>query len=167
MGRQVNFYMLPEDQLEFEAWLRAKGDVCFINQPLRTEEIEVIPTLIVPEMGKTWLGVYLAQRTDLENILVKYVASQNYWLIDDNQSPVVEFGRCYFDGSILGRGRLYFRTGFYSDEEQEKEKQFINWADKILKWIRTHYNRDPKTGYYIGPHAKKWILHKGGQLRPV
>lgn len=167
MGKQVNFYMLPEDQLEFEQWLKARGDVCFIKQPLKTSELEIISTLVVPEMGKTWLDVYLARHTDLEDILVTYVSDQKYWLVDNNQSPVIEFGRCYYDGNILGRGRLYIQTGFYGDEEQEKEKQFINWADKILKWIRTHYNRDSKTGYYIGPHAKKWILHKGGLLRPV
>jgi hypothetical protein len=167
MGRQVNFYMLPEDQLEFEEWLNARGDVCFIKQPLKTSELEIVPTLVVPEMGKTWLDVYLARQTDLADVLVSYVSSQNYWLVDDGQSPVIEFGRCYFDGKILGRGRLYFRIGFYGDEEQEKEKQFANWADKILRWIRTHYDRDPKTGYYIGSYAQKWILHEGGLLRPV
>ena len=167
MGKQVNFFMLPEDQLEFEGWLMARGDVCFLNEPLKMQELEILPTLIVPEMGKTWLSVYLAQHNNLEDIRVEYVSNQNYWLIDQRYSPVIEFSRCYFDGKILRRGRLYFCTGFYSDEEQEKEKQFVNWANKILKWIRTNYDRDPHTGFYVGSHAYKWVQQEGGQLSLV
>ena len=167
MGKQVNFYMLPEDQLAFEKWLKARGDVCFLKQPQTTSELEIAATLVVSEIEKTWLDVYLARPIDLEDVLVDFIPTQNYWLVDDSQSPVVEFGRCFYDGRVLGRGRLYFRTGFLSEDEVEKELEFAKWAGKLLRWIRAHYERDPKTGIYIAPHAKNWVLNEGGQLRIV
>jgi hypothetical protein len=38
MGRQVNFYMLPGDLLDFEAYLKRKEPVCFFREPLLTIE---------------------------------------------------------------------------------------------------------------------------------
>jgi hypothetical protein len=118
-------------------------------------------------MGKTRLKIYLVRESDLNQIRLTFVSNQQYWLVDELWSPAVSFFRCYYDGQILGRGNLYVRTGFFADDEQDEEKEFVHWAGKLMKWIRNHYERDPKTGYYIGPAARQWVLRQGGQLRPT
>jgi hypothetical protein len=162
MGRQVNFYMLPEDLLEFEQMLRSKEDVYFVEYRLQEPKLKTMETLTVQEMGKSWLTCFLVRVCDAENLLYKYVPVQNYWHIDDDRSPAVELWRCYFDGSILRRGRLYFLPDFYDDKGQlvKKPEDFIKWANSLLQWVRKKYKRDPETGFYIGPHAEAW--KKGG-----
>jgi hypothetical protein len=153
LGRQVNFYMLPADQLAFENWLKKRGDVCFLQEPFKTQEIETLPTLIIPEMGKTRLRVYLAHPANLQKIILDHRSWREGWHIDFPLSPVVQFDRCYYDGKIIRRGRLYFQPRLYEDEVEEK--QFADWADKLLRWIRRNYERRPQSFEYVGPQAKK------------
>jgi hypothetical protein len=166
MGRQVNFYMLPEDLTVFEEALKEQGQICFLPERLPSPKLQTLSTLAIPEMGKTWLGVYLCRETDLSNIVVKSIPKQEYWTIDENRSPVVQFDRCYYDGRIVRRGRLYFLEGFYNEEGHwvEKSENFIRWAGGLLRWIRKHYKKDPKTGFYVGPYAWEWVSRGIGRL---
>jgi len=166
MGRQVNFYMLPDDIAAYEQVLKAEGNVCFLEEMTPTPQIRIIDTLAVPETKNRRLRVYLAQEGDLSGIVTEEVPTQQYWLIDVVQSLAVEFDRSYYNGQILGRGRLYFQTGYYDSNDQciDKPEEFVRWADRLLRWIRRHYKRNPETGFYLGPHAWEWVA-RGGQLR--
>ncbi len=42
MGRQVNFYMLAEDLLEFEERVRSKEKVLFVKNRLSAPEIQTL-----------------------------------------------------------------------------------------------------------------------------
>lgn len=160
--------MLPEDLLEFEKDFKKVDDVIFIESWLPEPKLTITDTLRIPAMGDTWLKMYLAKSVDREKIIIEHVEGQKYWTINDH-SLVVELLRCYFDGGILRRGRLYFQPGFYDRQGTwvEKPKEFIKWADGLLRWIRRNYSKDPETGFYIGPHAREWVSQKNGQLDPL
>jgi len=168
MGRQVNFYMHPDDIADYEQVLKADGNVCFLEEPTPTPQIKIRQTLAVPETGKRWIDLYLARESDLPHIVVKHVPVQDYWLIDVVRSLAVQFDTSYYNGEVLGRGRLYFQTGYYDSNDQciDKPEEFVRWADRLLRWIRRHYKRDPETGFYLEPHAWEWVA-KGGQLRKL
>jgi hypothetical protein len=163
--------MLAYDLAEFERVLQARDEIVyFFSARFSTSTPQTIPTLVIPEMGKTLLGVYLVRKDDLTDLVVKEVSKQNYWKIDSVISPAVEFDRCYHDETMVRRGRLYFHEGFFYDEADnwvEKPKEFISWANSLLRWIRSHYKRDPKTGFYVGPSAWEWASQQGGQLNPL
>ena len=113
-GRQVNFYMLPADQLEFEDWLKTKHDVCFIKGRLKSREVEIVPSLAAQEMSKTpfFDTTYLVREVDSKQIFFRHVWTDNFWTVDTWLSPVVEFWRCYYDGEILRRGSLHYPCTF-------------------------------------------------------
>lgn len=162
MGRQVNFYMLPEDLAGFELMLRTKGGISFVSDLFSSPSVQTITTLQGSTQGKR----YLALDIDLGSIVTRLVSKQNLWRIDDLRSPVIEFTRGYFDGNSLRRGRLYFSPGFYDDSGHwvEKHNDFVKWADGLLHWIRKNYKRDSNTGYYIGPHVLKKVSSGGIRL---
>lgn len=166
MGRQVNFYMIAEDLLEFEQMIRSREDVYFVEYRLPEPKLKTVETLAVQEMGKSWLDMFLVRKADSLNLLFTYVPVQNYWHIDDDRSPVVELSRCYFDGSIIRSGRLYFLTDFYDEGGRlvKKPGDFIKWADGLLRWVRKKYKKDPDTGFYVGPHAEAWRSKTGGRF---
>ena len=163
MGRQVNFYMLPADLAKFEHILRARGDTFFVAGCLPSPEVAIHNTL-----RTDWLRTYLIRGSDSAQATTIAVPAQGYWHVDALRSPVVEFDRCYYDGTVIGRGRLYFQPGFYADEQWvDKTSEFIRWADSLIRWVRRHYRRDPQTGYYVGPHAWEWVTQQGGTLRTL
>lgn len=166
MGRQVNFYMLANDLARFEEWLQSNNEVFFINSRLSTPEIQPLQTLAISKMGETPLMVYLARKSELSDLVIKVVSNQNYWKIDILRSPAVELMRCYYNENMVRRGRLYFQTGYYDSDGHwiEKPKEFLDWANSLLRWIRNHYQKDPEIDFYVGPSAREWISQKGGQL---
>lgn len=169
MGRQVNFFMHPDGIPEFEETVKKTGqEIMFIGDESSTKEPHLLKTLaILPEeMGKVSLIAYITKKDFFQMIKSRFVERQNYWSIDEQESPVIEFIRSYFDGKILRRGRLYFQTGYYDSNDNwvEQPKSFLTWADSVLRWIRNHYVKDPATGDYASPAAIQWQKTSGGEF---
>ncbi len=81
MGRQVNFYMLAEDLLEFEERVRSKEKVLFVKDRLSASEIQTLDTLAIPEMGTTSLLLYLVREKMLKKCLSSLLQGSIGWLI--------------------------------------------------------------------------------------
>lgn len=161
--------MASDDIKEFEdAVSSIEKDVYFVEDHLKNKKIETIDTLSPPQDEGSLYKIYLIKKEYIRNIKLRFVDIQNYWTIDFNM-PVVEFNRCYYNDKIMRRGRLYFETGFYdkNGSSVEHPKDFIEFADELLKWVRKHYSRDKKTGFYVGPHAKKWQEKTGGMFKEL
>jgi len=119
----------------------------------------VAKSLLVPSMGESWLTIYLAPSSQMENIVCEKVPSKGYWTIDSLFSPVVEFSRCYFNGKVLREGRLFYDTGYYDEFEKwvDKSKDFLKWAEKLFRITKKVLNKSPDNQAYIGPNALIWI----------
>jgi len=167
MGRQVNFFMLNEDIIEFEKAIRKKEEVIILGEPMYEPKLRIIESLSIKDINDEWFWVYLTRRNDLYAISIKKINKQQYWLIDPLHSPVVEFGKSSFNGKVLRRSRIYYDPYYYDEEGNviEKPKDFIKWADSLLRWIRRHYKKDPVWGFYIGPAALEWYQRTGGELK--
>lgn len=161
---QINFFMHPDDLLEFEQVLGDARQVSFIQEPLQSEIPVLVDSLINNVGGSTWLRAYVVRKPDYPKISSYFVKGQGYWLIDEKRSPVVEIMRSFFDGKIVRRGRLYYCTGYFDDKENwlEKDADFVSWGKQLTTLIRRKYTRDKETGYYIGPHAYRWKIETGG-----
>jgi hypothetical protein len=110
-------------------------------------------------MGKVNLRLAIARPESLGEIHLRRIPEQGYFLIELG-SPVIEFDRCYFDGTILRRGRIYFRTG------PGLEPAFVQWANKVLRSVRSELIKDSALGpHYYGPAARDWLLRTGAQER--
>jgi hypothetical protein len=166
MGRQVNFYMLPEDLNVFEDNIRSRTPLSFIRGKLERPAIIIEPTLNTTETNNSWLRMYIARNIDLESVVIRSVEKQGYWVVASDQSPVVEIDRCYWKDNILRRGRLYFNLNYLDANNQvvSKSPEFVQWADDLLKWIRRNYERDKNTGFYLSPNAKMWSSNEKNRL---
>lgn len=163
MGKQVNFYMHPDDLNDFNKMMRLDKELKMINNISQSKKPEVRESLTVTEYNKERLTIYLVQSKYINDVKMKFIAKQNYWLVDELCSAVIEFSRCYFDGVIMRRGRLYYQAGYYDENDNWKDKpeDFKLWADKKLSWIKKNYQKEKGVEFYVGSHAKEWKASGG------
>lgn len=169
MGHQVNYFMLGEDTQEFEEMLKARGDVAFVPYVFLENAVKTVPTLNIMEAGRPEFMLWLARHIDIPQITLQFVPQQLYWLVDEERSPVVQLHKSIIKGQTILRGRLYFYTGYYDRDGRwvAKPDDFIRWADGLIRWIRRHYVVDPKTKFYVGPHAWQCFLEGKCQLKAM
>jgi hypothetical protein len=164
VGKQVNFFMHPDDLAEFDAWLRNRDETVVLADCSQTPMPQLLSSVSIGRMGEESLRVFLVRSTDLPNVISRSIPNRGY-LIDGLRSPVVEFSRCYFDDKLLRRGRLYYDPGFWDEKKQWKTKvaAFSRWADAILRRIRSAY-KTKQSSSYVGPSATKWAKENNGEL---
>ncbi len=164
MGRQINFFLHPDDQNEFDALLKSSGDVLFLPYYYHAKEIFTLPDSIIRDIGKEGSRVYLIRPSVLPEIKLQYVESLGYWLIQDNELPVLHFDRCIYNPNEIYRGRLYFQPQYIKGMQWvEKSPDFLKWADNIIKKARRKLKRHTIVASggtyqeYVGKNAAVWI----------
>lgn len=160
MGHQINFFLGPNDHAELEMRLREAGELVVLRNRSLTPEPHPVDTTNFTEDGKQWLFLYLVRPSDLSAVRTREVAAQGYWSVDDLRSPVIELNRCYYNGKILRRGRLYFVDGYYGAQDQwvEKPEEFKAWAKRLFAAARKTLTFDKNLGAHIGPEAEQMRL---------
>jgi hypothetical protein len=166
MGRQVNFFFLPQDLNECEGRIRQLGPVVFFESRSQSAAPELLENTVINEMGKTWLDIYLALPEHLPLVKLREVKAQGWYSVEESTSPVIELSRCYFDGKILRRGRLYYNESYYAEDGQliTKPNDFTNWARKVLKVAVKGLLKDPNTSSYVGRGASLWREQEKGSF---
>lgn len=150
---QINFYLHPDDQASFEAALRGCGEL-LVLQGLEASTRPVLSTTTsILEMGRENLRIYLVRPQDIGSVCGRQQPS-GAWTVDAMKSPVVEFSRCYFDGTGMRRGRLYAIFKYLGEDGQKvsKTKDFLQWARCLIKAAR-HSLTKRDDGDYVGPIA--------------
>jgi hypothetical protein len=156
MGHQLNYFLMPEDMRLLEKRLREKCPVVFLDTRSQQPAPIQLPDLEVAEFGKTRLRVILAPPDALQSVVLEYIPQQGYWLVDSTRSPVIELDRCYYDGKLLRKGRLYYERQFVDKGAWvEKSAAFQAWAKKVFSVARMGLLRAPEALAYLGPHAQQ------------
>lgn len=162
MGKQARLFLLPDDYGDVQSAIERYGRARFLPDPLPGQAVSSIDSLFLglEQMGKVNLTVFIAREQDLERVKTKFVPGQGYYVVDDLKSPVVEFTRCYFTGSLLRQGRIYFRTGS-GPANESADNDFARWANSILKGvIKDLEKEDIGGGVYLSKRVRKWIDSK-------
>ena len=160
MGKQIRFFMTPEDEREFAQFVREDPDTVFIARQTRTSDILEFSS---PEEAdrseciehKTWLWIW-NKRICTQVKLAQY--SPHTFAVLGNNEELIEFHRCFLHGRTMVAGRLYADMSSLDETGKQlirKEMEFQRWYDKLARWIRRHYTRDPKYGDNIGPRARQ------------
>jgi hypothetical protein len=166
MGHQIDFYLLPIDLLEIEQDLHHLTNFSILHSNSITDRPRIIDTTDFMENGTQWLYLYLVRPGDLEHVTTRYVPNQRHWIVDELRSSAIELNRCFFDGKILRRGRLYYVDGFYGEDGQwqDKPEEFKRWAKSILARVKKRLKRSGN--FYLGAEAEKWLASGAGALVP-
>ncbi len=164
MGRQINYFMHPDDEAEFINFIKSTADICFITRPQRGPNLEILDSISSASLQGHWGSVYILwnrYRSDVKIDLIE----EGHWHINTN-SPLIEFGLCYYDKVILRRDRLYFITSYYNEDSEliKMPEEFLKWGSRIISWIRKNYSKDPITGFYMSPAAADFKA-SGGILK--
>jgi hypothetical protein len=160
MGHQLYFFAGPNDLLALEARVKGVDHSPILHQRSFAPTPRVLESTVFKENGKQWLYFYLIRSEDLASVKLREVATQGYWVVEDLTSPVVELNRCYYDGKILRRGRLYYTDGYFEQSGWiEKSPEFIGWAKRIFAAARKSFKFDRELLSYIGPEAKELLSH--------
>lgn len=159
MGKQINFFMTAEDEREFAQFVREDPDAVFIARQTTTSKLLEFS---YPEEADR--SEHIQHRTHLciwnkricrEVTMVHY--SPESFAVRGINEELIEFSRCFLHGRTMVAGRLY--ANMYSLDEARRQlirkgTEYERWYNKLARWIRRHYTRDPKYGYHIGPRAR-------------
>jgi hypothetical protein len=164
MGRQINFYLHPDDYQEFEDLLKASGDVVFLPYYHFDNQVRKVDNTIPIDIKSEGTRIYLVRPLDLKQIELQHIEKFGYWLVADNHLPVLHYDRCSFDNNKIIRGRLYFQPSYVNEIGWvNKSEEFVNWADNIIKTTRRKlkkYKFDMggwSFSEYVGKYAKEWL----------
>lgn len=164
MGRTVDIYFNSNDVLALENAARTHlGAVLLGHRHAWGEAAPVESTVIKSADGFRSFG-YLVRPQDIQKVVLRYVPTQGYCVVDQTRSPLVELDGGFCDGKILRRGRLYFLEGFYDEAGQwvNKADDLLQWAEETLRLAKKCSRRDQKLQAYIGPAAAE--DHRAGSL---
>ena len=168
MGKQVNFFLLPDDFADLQRAIESAGPVRFLQDRTKTEHLRELRSLVIPadQMGQTALRVYATRPNEIEQIKVRWIEQQRHWIVDSLDSPVLEIDRCYYDGHLIRRGRVYFATDLrfrphLSDED------FAKWGSSVLGRIRRRLilDREIHPFCYVSERVKRWLDDRAGILQ--
>jgi hypothetical protein len=156
-GRQVNFYLTPSDLLFWEKLIREKIPLCLLESTSTSSHPRRLLTAMVSEMGHTPLNIVICHPEQVRSVEMNHLERRGLWAVNIARSPAIELSRCYYDGKILRRGRLYYVPGYFEgDVWIEKDSSFVAWADRILNRTRRILKKQPYLGEYAGPEVLGW-----------
>lgn len=170
MGRQVNFFLHQDDQVEFDRLLKSLGDIVLLPYYHYGNKVSSVEDTVIRDLKKEENRIYLVRRQDIDRIKLKHIEKFGYWLVDDLSLPVVHFDRSVTRTDKIESGRLYFEAEFVDINEMSmcrKPEDFIKWADDVIRTVRRRLTKvKHRLGVYtytayLGEHADKWRkLHR-------
>ena len=169
---QINFYLMPEDAIEIDKYIR-QSNLILLAQPMPDCNLVLVDSVQALEY-KDWKirsVKYIARAEDKEKIKVEFVNTQNHYVIDVLNSPVIEIWfPSFLNNEKRKRGRVYY-VKTYLDKESKKEvlknPEFLRIAEDYFKWIRKNFKNVKLPGYenfLVSERTANWIKESGGQL---
>ncbi len=167
MSHQLNYFLSPSDMSLMFNRIKNVRRVLILNMQF-PNSTPVIMTEQDVFNERKWPSFGLVRPEDLPLLITKHIPTQGYWLVDEHKSPIIKFGRCYFDDKILRESRLYYTDGDYdaNDTWVEKSDEFKKWAKAVFRAAKKGLTclKHVYSGWYIGPEAQQWVDTRGIRL---
>ncbi len=157
---------MPEDWDVLERYIH-DNELMLFASPSPTEQLRMVSSINPVSKSDFKIHKYfIALKNHEEKIICKFVKNQNYYTIDESNSPVVEllvpFYAKHFER--LNRGRFYYTKETYFEKTFTlKDDSFLNMASGFFKWFRKTFKTPKLEGYedfIISPEALRF--HKNG-----
>ena len=170
MGRQVNFYMLPEDELIFLTFLFGNPNIVFINTTSSTYEPQFISnieafldnnktqTLIYNKQFEIGPNIIRAHRKTIYNSETgSYTETdQVFYKIDLINGPFIEYSRCKQKNNTLFSGRIWAEMYYLQQGKLiHKGDDFVNWYEQVARWLRKNLKKIREVDGYLGSETMK------------
>jgi len=162
MGKQINFFMLPEDVVEIDAKVKELG-LTIIADRMPTEEIIVLDSLV-----NDFHCVYLLYKEDLKNVGFDYYENHKEYIIHPMHIPGIEYSRTLNlkDKKLITLGRIFYDKDYYDKQHNyiAKSETLTNNIEKLFRWFRNKFKQ--KVGSYpIGKNTYEFAKQNNFSLR--
>lgn len=151
MGRQIRFFMAPEDEYEF---LKTMFELELIILDRQAEQIASSDTKTIEG-----LSFYITFKNS-------NIVKTSYGFVDAIGSEVIQCSPNIVkqNGSIRN-GRLWVEHKYYDSNQElvEKSIELKKVYDLLSKWIRKNYKLSTCKMFYIG--KKAYELYRDGKYR--
>lgn len=170
MGKQVNFYMLGEDEERFASYLLDQAGAVLIGAGSLDGGVPFLKQLPTQDAPPVWRDDLFLARPGYPVLMRRGIMragplqGQEVFLVDGSNSSVIEFTRSRLVGERLTRGRIWAEmTRLQGDRLVYKGEEFEKWYDRIAGWIRRHYPVLASAApFRIGRQAYAW--HQAGGI---
>ncbi len=165
-GNQLILYMSKQDENSFLSFLRSTARITILPSTSSISDFERVDHL--PEAAES----ETSRRFWLQNLLVRmplvtvYDRDRSLYVVDDFQSPVVEFVRSLSTGTFILPGRIGAELNYFDGDKRDlvlKPVEFRRWFEAIKEWIRKNYSH-LEWQIYAGPGAVKFRDEEHGIL---
>lgn len=157
MSKQTTFYMMPDEEQIFLDMIRKERDLKVISYRNATSDIKLYDSFPV---GIPLAGYcYLWDTQNSPPPVIKYIATQGYYLVDDKASELILFNRtqCFEKKKKIEHGRIFIDNKLWHDDVLvERPKAFLQWYEKLAKWIRKNGLYRADLGY-VYPEMKQFL----------
>lgn len=161
MGRQIHFYMMPEDQRSFLQMVKQRDPVTVCFRDADSPDIREVSEDAIS--GRT---LCLWNQKLIPNLKRQWIPNPGYFRIDGLTTPTLEFVPSFIatwrGRPALGQGRLF---GDFN-QHLSKPPAFIKWYEALVRWLRNHSHKNSGgPGGYVAPLAFEFYK-TGGLLLP-
>ena len=178
MGKQVRFYMLPQDEYCFLQFICSKPNVVAMRPVYDEPEVGILSDCYsVKSHPSERVILYWNTSFEMKPEFVKHLrrkkyseeiadfleTGEEYYKVDTFNAPVIEHSRSFIrsDGR-LSKGRIWAEMRQIENEKfVYKGKEFEEWYDQVAYWIRRNFTSVKDLDAYVGTEALYW-LNKGG-----
>lgn len=165
-GKQHVLYMTRKDEDEFVRFLGSKGNVEFLPSTSSTSDFSPVRDLPETTEDEATRHFWIRNTSVRLPLVTEYDPSQGFYFIDEFQSPVAEFVRCFMTSRVILPGRIRAEPNYFDEMKQDlfpKPSEFREWFESIKSWIRSNY-KHLEWLIYAGPDADRFrkeggILH--------
>jgi hypothetical protein len=167
MGKQINFFMLPDDQKLFLSFVLHDPEVDVLATCSSQPTIEVIDrsSCLNGDLPNKGLFCFWNRSFPINPRCISKSTGQQFNLSREI-APVIEYAPSRIVGEgIVRRGRIWATMNYLEhDQWAYKSKAFEAWYDRIARWLHKNFSRTPDSGFfYLGPALL--ALHKKGKLK--
>ena len=181
MGKQVRFYMMPEDELRFLQYVCQDRDVVLLAASSPKPGLQAIDNSLVSLQQRSelitillWRKEFPIKESDVQELYLReykedlgaYVETgEIIYSINKSSAPVIEFSPSFIrNDELLMKGRIW--ADMYrleGDNLVHKGENFESWYDRVVQWIHRNSKCVEGIDGYFGPQAFEWYK-EGGQL---
>lgn len=154
MGKQITFFMTPDDEQRFLCAAEARSDLVFLPTQLESHVLtgNLLRAHDISKSDFVLWCMWNRSITPESDIVVEPMPDGAGYSVNRRNSEVIELFRSRLGKAGLQQGRLWAQT-------TGKSKDFENWYTSLAGWIRRHFKR--RGADWIGPGALKWESRGG------
>jgi hypothetical protein len=176
MGRQVRFYMLPEEERTFLDFVFQREHVRALYGVSKSQDFiilreDVEKTLKLPQIffwdsliGQFSQTIRKGAYKNYDETAGEYIdTGEFFYTFDRSNSRVIEYNRPFIrsDGKLV-EGRIWAEMYcFRGDQSFRKEPAFISWYSELERRLKKNLKRDAQLSSYVSKRALEWRIDGG------